>query len=92
MSGSSLKANLEGTNLNGATDQVLIAKVKSFLSSVVTLTCLARHNVYDWEQLKKRMDLEFHRHWLKYETIHANNMGMNHLRRTMENFGQCVTR
>ena len=69
----SLKAYLAGTNSNAATDQVLISQVKSFLSatSLKRVKHIFRHDVCDWSQLKKLMELAFNRHRWKYETIHA---------------------
>ena len=69
----SLKAYLAGTNPNAATDQVLIAQVKSFLSSTALkrVKHIFRYDVCDWRQLKKWMELAFNRHGLKYETILA---------------------
>ena len=69
----SLKAYLSGTNPYAATDQVLIAQVKSFLSSTALkrVKHILRHDVCDWRQLKKWMELAFNRHGLKYDTIIA---------------------
>ena len=69
----SLKANLSGTNSNVATDQVLISQVKSFFSATALkrVKHIFRHDVCDWSQLKKLMELAFNRPGFKYETIHA---------------------
>ena len=69
----SLKAYLAGTYPNAAADQVLIAQGKSFLSSTALnrVKHIFRHDVCDWGQLKKWMELAFNRHGLKYETILA---------------------
>ena len=51
----SLKAYLAGMIPNAATDQVLIAQVKSFLSSTALkrVRHIIRNEVFDWSQLKK---------------------------------------
>ena len=69
----SLKAYLAGTNPNAATEHVLISQVKSFLSATALrrVKHIFRHDVCDWSQLKKWMELAFNRHGLKYETVHA---------------------
>ena len=50
----SLKAYLAGTNPNAATDQVLIAQVKSFLSSTALkrVKHIFKNEACDWSQLK----------------------------------------
>jgi hypothetical protein len=69
----SLKAYLAGTNSNAATNQVLISQVKSFFSATALkrVKHIFRHDVCDWSQLKKLMELAFNRNIFKYQTIHA---------------------
>ena len=69
----SLKANLSGTNLNAAADQVLISQVNQVSSATALkrVKHIFRREACDWVLLKKWMELTFNRHGLKHETIHA---------------------